>query len=138
MFSTAHKHLLVPLASAPHSAYQVGVAPQETPRHSWDLVGYVKYVSRTLPGGSQLCKECSYPPLGHAGQRGFPAPSLHDARPQHVPHKLENSPVADLFGDQVDELFLVNGVEALASIGIHNPAILGVQLLPDLAHRVMG
>lgn len=66
MFSTAHKHLLVPRASAPHSAYRVGVAPQETPRHSWDVVGYVKYLSRTLTGCSQLCKECK---VATAGER---------------------------------------------------------------------
>src|SRR5262245_58977820 len=89
MFSTAHKHLLVPLASAPHSAYQVGVAPQETPRHSWDLVGYVKYVSRTLPGGSQLCKECTLIAAGQpatgrtrqgAGEAGPPVRPLRRRR----------------------------------------------------------
>jgi hypothetical protein len=44
------------------------------------------------------------PTLGHASQRGFPAPALHPPYPQHVSREMEDAAVTDVLGDQVDEL----------------------------------
>lgn len=64
-----------------------------------------------------------HPSVGHPGQCGLPAPSLHHARPQHVAHALEDSAVTDRLGDQVDALLLVDGVEERAQIRLDDPDV---------------
>src|SRR4051795_11666162 len=68
----------------------------------------------------------------------MPFPGLDHSCVEKAPDQVQNTPIADLGCDQAHQLVLVDFVKESTDVGIQDPEVAFVDLLPHLSHRHVG
>ena len=68
----------------------------------------------------------------------MPFPGLDHPCVEKAPDQVQNTPIADLGCDQPHQLILVDFVKESTDVGIQDPEVAFVDLLPHLSHRHVG